>query len=192
MIEETGYKVVRGLLSKETAEVIGIQMRLTAERDYEFGFNNLPDNVNDSFSLYSSPTTDAIIIYLKKKVEEETGKQLSPTYSFARQYYLENIMDRHTDRDACEYSVTLNLWNEKEPYPIYVRNLQGYDAEVYLEPGDAVIYKGCEVDHWRDINRHGRMVQVFLHYVDKNGPFASEAEFESNERNATKLFREYI
>ena len=36
------------------------------------------------------------------------------------------------------------------------------------------------------------MVQVFLHYVDKNGPFASEAEFEADGHNAPKLFREYI
>jgi len=192
MIEKTGYTVVRGLLSKEATDILGLELRLLTERDFNIGFNIMQDNVNDAFSAYANPSTDAILLYLKNKIEEKIGKELSPTYSFFRHYYLGNIMGRHTDRDACEYSATLNLWNQKEPYPIYVRNLQGYDAEVYLEPGDALIYKGCEVYHWRDINRHGEMVQVFLHYVDKNGPFASEAEFEADGHNAPKLFREYI
>jgi hypothetical protein len=43
----------------------------------------------------------------------------------------------------------------------------------YLDPGDAVVYKGCEVVHWRE-KADGTEVtaQFMLHYVDQNGPYA--------------------
>ena len=54
-----------------------------------------------------------------------------------------------------------NIW------PIYINN-----TAVMLEEGDAVLYKGCEVDHWREPYTEGtKQAQVFLHYVDANGPY---------------------
>ena len=41
-----------------------------------------------------------------------------------------------------------------------------------MEPGDGVIYRGCEVEHWREAFNAPEgawQTQVFLHYVDKNG-----------------------
>jgi hypothetical protein len=38
-----------------------------------------------------------------------------------------------------------------------------------LESGDAAIYLGCEVKHWRDEFQGDFQNQVFLHYVDKHG-----------------------
>ena len=45
--------------------------------------------------------------------------------------------------------------------------------ELNLNPGDAAIYLGCEVEHWREEFKGDWHSQVFLHYVDKNGPYAS-------------------
>jgi hypothetical protein len=47
-----------------------------------------------------------------------------------------------------------------------------------LAEGDAVIYPGCDVEHWRDKcdGPDGYYSgQLFLHYVRKNGPHASQA-----------------
>jgi hypothetical protein len=42
-----------------------------------------------------------------------------------------------------------------------------------LEPGDAVVYKGCEVTHWREKAVDTELnAQFMLHYVDQNGPNA--------------------
>jgi Rps23 Pro-64 3,4-dihydroxylase Tpa1-like proline 4-hydroxylase len=38
-----------------------------------------------------------------------------------------------------------------------------------MQPGDAILYLGCEADHWRDPIPGSKCVQVFLHYVDSNG-----------------------
>jgi hypothetical protein len=46
-------------------------------------------------------------------------------------------------------------------------------VEILMEPGEAVIYLGCEVEHWREEFKGNWQSQVFLHYVDANGPYAN-------------------
>jgi hypothetical protein len=41
-----------------------------------------------------------------------------------------------------------------------------------MQPGDAVLYRGTEYVHWRDAFSGERAAQVFLHYMDRNGPHA--------------------
>ena len=54
-----------------------------------------------------------------------------------------------------------------------------------LEEGDAMVYKGCEVEHWREPYNEGtKLAQVFLHYVDANGP---HAEWK-NDKKENKYF----
>lgn len=117
-------------------------------------------------------TFDSFLNFMHKKVESLTNKVLYPTYTYARLYVSGNAMPKHRDRPACEYSLTVKLSdNKKGNWPIVIE-----DEEVYLDDGDAVLYKGCEVMHWRnkcDIDDY-KLGQVFLHYVDANGPYALE------------------
>jgi PKHD-type hydroxylase len=41
---------------------------------------------------------------------------------------------------------------------------------VTQKPGDGVLYKGCEIEHYRPEFTGDEYVQVFLHYVDADGP----------------------
>ena len=46
-----------------------------------------------------------------------------------------------------------------------------------LAEGDGIIYRGCEIEHWRnpcDGPDNYYSGQVFLHYVDANGPHKNE------------------
>jgi len=38
-----------------------------------------------------------------------------------------------------------------------------------LKPGQAVVYLGCELEHWRKEFEGDWHAQTFLHYVDANG-----------------------
>jgi hypothetical protein len=40
-----------------------------------------------------------------------------------------------------------------------------------MNPGDAVLYKGIDVVHWRDELEGEFVTQTFLHYVDSDGPY---------------------
>jgi hypothetical protein len=47
--------------------------------------------------------------------------------------------------------------------------------KVDMQIGDAVLYKGMEVEHWREKYTEGQwQAQVFLHYVDANGLYADQ------------------
>jgi hypothetical protein len=52
------------------------------------------------------------------------------------------------------------------------------DQRFDLAEGDGVLYKGCEIKHWRNVCEGPEDYlsgQVFLHYVRKNGPYANHA-----------------
>ena len=56
------------------------------------------------------------------------------------------------------------LGSDSTSWPIYMEG-----TEIDLQPGDAVIYLGCELEHWREEFKGDWHAQAFLHYVDKKG-----------------------
>lgn len=102
------------------------------------------------------------------KIEQLVGEELMPTYSYARLYQNGNDLKKHTDRPACEVSVTLQLGRSHHySWPIYMGG-----KRVDLAEGDAVIYPGMTVEHWRDECQGPDDYysgQVFMHYVKANG-----------------------
>ena len=108
-------------------------------------------------------------------VEKTSGKELYPTYSYARLYAPNEELVVHTDREACEISATVTLNFDGDCWPIYMGDNEDKSnaSKIVMETGDAVIYKGMEKYHWREAYTEGKwQAQVFLHYVDKNGPYA--------------------
>jgi hypothetical protein len=98
-------------------------------------------------------------------MEKTTGLKLNANYSYARIYKNGDILKRHKDRFSCEISTTLNLGGNS--WPIYLEpsgkeNLKG--IKVNLKQGDMLVYKGNELEHWREKFEGENCVQVFLHY----------------------------
>lgn len=108
------------------------------------------------------------------KIEQVVGEELIPTYSYARLYQNGNTLEKHTDRPACEVSVTLQLGRSHHySWPIYMGGKR-FD----LNEGDAVIYPGMDVEHWRDECKGPEGYysgQVFMHYVKANGEHTDQA-----------------
>jgi hypothetical protein len=47
--------------------------------------------------------------------------------------------------------------------------------KVDMQVGDAVLYRGMNIEHWREKYTEGQwQAQVFLHYVDADGPHADQ------------------
>lgn len=130
---------------------------------------------------YADPLMETILELLCPHVEGLTGLSLYPTYSYFRVYKNNDVLERHRDRPSCEVSVSLTLGFEApQPWPLYFQvGTEG--TRVELEPGDAVVYRGCEVIHWRDAFPGEHHAQVFLHYVDRDGPCA-EWKFDKRTR----------
>ena len=50
--------------------------------------------------------------------------------------------------------------------------------KIDLKPGDMLIYKGLELEHWREPFQGTNCCQVFLHYNQINSPGAIENRFD--------------
>lgn len=115
---------------------------------------------------------DGLLIDLLPLAEEVSGLKLFPTYSYFRVYKSGDTLVKHTDRPACEISLTICLGYEADrPWPLMLAGLTG-PLSIELEPGDGLLYRGMEQVHWREPMNGQRSAQVFLHYVDQNGPYS--------------------
>ena len=127
--------------------------------------------------MYGDVFMDTMLQLSTNKMNELTGLELVPTYSYWRFYEKGEELEAHQDRQSCEISTTLSLGknydnvNKDYMWPIYVKNRNGNDVPVDLQDGDMLIYKGCELKHWREPLQGNHHAQVFLHYNDKNGPY---------------------
>ena len=173
--QKNGYYIYRNLISADAANHISNNFKLLRDISMFQANNNaslfvdwlVPDNC---FVWYAP--VDYLLTHLQDKIEKITGKSLFPTYTFGRIYYAGAIMNKHTDRPSCEVSATLCTAIDGDPWPIWITNKDGTDVPVELFPGDAMIYQGIVMQHWRNKYTEGKeQVQFFLHWVDANGPY---------------------
>ena len=123
-----------------------------------------------SEAIHGSETFDKLLVDLLPNFETACGKKLLPTYSYARLYKPGEELKKHTDRPACEISATVTLGFEGNVWSIYMAG-----NKVDMQVGDAVLYRGMDIEHWREKYTEGQwQAQVFLHYVDANGPYADQ------------------
>jgi PKHD-type hydroxylase len=60
---------------------------------------------------------------------------------------------------------------------------------VFQSPGDGVLYRGCEIEHWRPEFTGDEYVQVFLHYVDSEGPYRNYVYDQKAEQPVATQYR---
>jgi predicted 2-oxoglutarate/Fe(II)-dependent dioxygenase YbiX len=126
-----------------------------------------------SEAIHGAQVFDSLLVQLLPHFETASGKRLLPTYSYARLYALGDELKNHTDRESCEISATVTLGFEGDVWPIYMGDsIEKENAsEIRMEVGDAVLYRGMDKHHWREVYTEGKwQAQVFLHYVDADGP----------------------
>lgn len=143
--------------------------------------------VENAHSVYGDTLMETLLHFLQPHIEKITELKLCPTYTYYRVYRPGMKLDVHRDRPSCEISATVCFGYS------YVSKNEEYRWGMYIEPGtlinqnpgDAIIYKGCEVDHWRDTFDAGLgsfQVQAFFHFIDKNGPFYPEYAYDKRKQ----------
>lgn len=143
-------------------------------------------------AFYNNIELQKVHIRLLPKIEKEVGFSIYPTYCYARIYNKDSVLTPHTDRPACEISITLNIGLESEySWPIWIKDFNGESHEVKLNPGDGLIYHGCDLEHWREPAdpRVVNHIQTFLHFVKQDGQFENYI-FDQPEKEISNLKKE--
>ena len=169
--EKDGYLVLKDLWDPEELYYPVPNMR--GQLNY---YNNNVENfrhievegqVEGSLARYSHPQYKKIHTGVGKKLEKIIGKKLYTTYYYDRYYFTGQELTRHTDRDACEISVSIhigtNLPDNLKDWPFKIKTpdtytdknksailVPGEERSCVLNAGDGLLYKGCERPHWRD------------------------------------------
>lgn len=141
-----------------------------------------------SEAVHGAAVFDSLLEQLVPSFEQACGKKLHPTYAYARLYAPGDELKIHTDRPSCEISATLTLGFDGEQWPIFMADYgddgrevitqQGEtkrvinESKILMNVGDAVLYRGMDKVHWREKFEGKWQAQVFLHYVDADGPHA--------------------
>ena len=168
--ESHGCIKVDSFVDQSTISVISKYLENKIRRNEWVQKHHVGDPTS-KFAYYADPLIEVILQESLQAVEEATGRQLIPTYSYARVYQPGEQLEPHIDRPSCEVSVTVNVATVGEHSPIHMKYKDNLPESYTLNPGDAIIYKGCEATHWREPLKDGQLnVQFMLHYVDKNGP----------------------
>jgi predicted 2-oxoglutarate/Fe(II)-dependent dioxygenase YbiX len=138
-----------------------------------------------SEAIHGAMAFDKLLVDLLPHFEKASGKRLYPTYSYARLYKTGEKLKIHTDRESCEISATLTLGFDGEAWPIYMGDEGEKNAsKITMGVGDAVLYRGMEKHHWRKKFKGNWQAQVFLHYVDADGPYK---EWKFDKRHGLNL-----
>tara|TARA_Y100000004_G_C8954616_1_gene430194 strand:- start:2271 stop:3029 length:759 start_codon:yes stop_codon:yes gene_type:complete len=188
-----GWVKIDKIINKETADLFYLYCLLATERlnvleqiegignvnPHHYGRFDDPQATGD-YSKYGDLIFDTLLYALNYKMNLYTGIDLVPTYSYHRLYTKGTELKKHSDRPSCEISTTLCLGfdnsnldkskYENYMWPLYVKEKDGTELPINLRPGDMLIYKGCELEHWREPFIGNNHAQVFLHYNDKKGP----------------------
>ena len=185
------YTILKKAISKELADFVYkyflnkrnvarflFDQKYISPFNQEYGVWN-DEQVPNTYSHYSDIAMETLLQEIKPIMEKHIGIKLSPTYSYARIYKKGDILNRHKDRYSCEISTTLNLGGD--PWPIYLdpTTKEGQAGiKVDLDPGDMLIYSGCDLEHWREEFTGKHCGQVFLHYNKTGSKMSKENQFD--------------
>lgn len=88
------------------------------------------------------------------------AKKIKPSYSFISSYKEGGVLDKHLDREQCEFTASYSLF-QTAPWAIYIE-----DNEYVLRENQLILFKGREHIHYRrDMPKGSRQCQVLFHYV---------------------------
>ena len=173
-IKDFKYKIIKNFFTQEELNIL---------QPYCYKKLVVYDKSGDAQTLtpywYNDELMETLLKIKEPLICKHSGLDVNKSFVYWRYYVHGSILKDHLDRPSCEISVTACI-KKYDNWPI---KMAGKYYE--LEEGDGVMYLGCELPHSRPGRYRGEgMAQVFMHYVDKNGPFTHHAD-DNHLKNTT-------
>lgn len=164
LFAQHGYVHIKNVLTASQCRGLAATLERLAAEDKTHRDRQCP--LSDA--IRDAPVFTGIQAYLKSQIEQHCEIPLLPTYSYARLYRPGEELRIHRDKSTCEISVTITLGFEGTPWAIYFADDEDkYNShEIFLDVGDAVLYRGVNKWHWREKFEGTWQAQLFLHYVE--------------------------
>ena len=176
------YTVIRQAISKDLATFLynyflmkkqvydtSLKERYISPYETLLGYyEDTNEQIPNTYCSYSDIAMETLMLKCQTIMEKTTALKLQPSYTYARIYKKGDVLTRHKDRFSCEISTTMNLGGDHWNIYIEPSGKEGMKGiKIQLNPGDMLVYRGCELEHWRNKFKGKECCQVFLHYNDK-------------------------
>jgi hypothetical protein len=122
------------------------------------------------YIMHNEPVARFFHQQLTSVVSAVAGEQVKPSYAYLSSYLAGAELKKHTDREQCEFSITMCLDFSPEPalatpWPICLKTPVGAVA-VYQALGDGLAYRGTRLPHFRHPLGAGQTsTSIFFHFV---------------------------
>lgn len=165
------YVKIEDIISSKQQLTLQRHMRELVSHHY---FGPLNDGqVERRMGIHNESVTAALHLRLTKLVGLITGEDLKPSYAYLGCYLDGAELKPHTDRPQCQFnlSIVFDMSDEQgqmpEPWPIFLKKNNKTTA-VNLAIGSGLLYRGTELEHWREpLPKGQRAIVCFYHFVQK-------------------------
>lgn len=177
---ENNYIIIPNFIETKFAKTLAKEYKEYCQNNNVKGDSQAPN----SHSKHNYISFLELLCEKTSEISSILGDTVLPTYAYSRVYNKNSVLEKHTDRDACEISLTLHLDGDND-WPIFIETPSGEERCVNLNSGDAMLYLGKIANHWRNSYNGEYYTQVFLHYVRSRGD-CSYAYFDNKNKEVDK------
>ncbi len=169
-----GVGIVDSLLPVDFAAALG---RYCADLAAE-GYMTI-DAQSDRWCAHNEPVAESVHAQLTPLVQQIVEEPVKASYAYLVNYRRGAVLEKHTDRVQCEYTVSIGLGEvpsleRASAWPLFIEHSDSPSPiEIRLGIGDAVIFRGRQLPHYRNALSQSEAARaLFLHFVplDFAGP----------------------
>jgi hypothetical protein len=102
------------------------------------------------------------------------GEPVRPSYTYVSAYQEGAVLRPHVDRKQCIFTLSLciassqSIEGRSKGWPLWFQAEEG-KVSITQEVGDAVLFRGCELPHWRDRpSPAAASTTLLFHYVPRD------------------------
>ncbi|MDQ3363825.1 MAG: hypothetical protein M3680_00130 [Myxococcota bacterium] len=157
-----------------------VAMREYYRRVLEGGYVHFGDNqVPLRFAEHNEPLMVFYHAQVRHLFEVIVGEPIKCSYPYFGAYRSGAVLEKHTDREQCEWTASLLIDELPRPeemsdWSLYLELQSGASVPMLMGLGDGSLYKGRELPHYRSAFTGELMTCHFYHYVkaDFEGPLS--------------------
>lgn len=166
-LRRQGYAVLRNLM------LPGYHLQIRRYFDRIWDRIKLGDaQVPRRKAQHNDPLCRIFHMSLNDTIASVCEEPIKPSYSYLGIYMPGAVLVRHRDRPQCRWNVSLLLdsnpvASESDGWPIYVECPDDEVRAAVAGVGDAIVYNGTQIPHWREEmpSRFDYQSVCFFHFV---------------------------